>query len=244
MKKWFSLIELLVVIAIIAILASMLLPAYSKARDTAKSASCVSRLKQVTLAHGMYANDFQDIFILQEAGTTEIWSQVLMAKGYLTSTAGRHDYLFNPILICPTQLGYYPADGRDWGEKQYIYGMPNYFEELGDQTFDNNFGSFRSGYLGYYWKRTKMKQPSKTILVSDSSEDGTQSWLGSPAKTWGISSYCLQNSPGGAFGLRHGNRGNASFVDGHVEGKDINGWTSSPIQVKAFVNANGNAIQR
>ena len=120
--------------------------------------------------------------------------------------------------------------------------MVAYWEE--SAAFEKDFGSFRSGDLGYYWKRTKMKQPSHTILVSDSSCDGTNGWLGNASKTYGIFLYGLQSSPGGAFGLRHGSHGNASFVDGHVEGKDINGWTSSPIQLKAFVDANGNAIQR
>ena len=60
MKQTFTLIELLVVIAIIAILASMLLPALSKARDKAKSIACVSQLKQVGVYTGIYANDHND----------------------------------------------------------------------------------------------------------------------------------------------------------------------------------------
>jgi len=86
-RQQFTLIELLVVIAIIAILAAMLLPALSAARERARSANCLAQIKQIALGHVMYANNNHDWIACHRDGA---------AKG--TSNFYLNDYKTRPDL--------------------------------------------------------------------------------------------------------------------------------------------------
>src|SRR6185436_5033460 len=65
-REGFTLIELLVVIAVVSILAALLLPALSQAKEKGKSIRCISNLRQLAIAATLYADDHEDALPWQE----------------------------------------------------------------------------------------------------------------------------------------------------------------------------------
>jgi len=209
----FTLIELLVVIAIIAILAAMLLPALSQAKDKAKRTQCTSNMRQITIAHKLYTDDHEGVYVMHGRTGGDLqnwfygtnpnvtyWPDVFRSEGYLKDIH---------IFECPSVTF--------WTNKLAI-GM-NYPE----------IGKWLSGTV----KEAEVRNPTDTVVFADTQaiqnplESNPDKWIPANDTLGGREWVCiLFRTPnvGATYNTlpqrpvnRHSGTCNLGFLDGHAE---------------------------
>ncbi|NLF16216.1 MAG: DUF1559 domain-containing protein [Lentisphaerae bacterium] len=187
MRQRFTLIELLVVIAIIAILAAMLLPALTQAREKARQASCINNAKQLMLSALLYADDNAEMLV--PAAT--IYAGLGDWYNYLYPYVKTRD-----VFVCPTQ----PENEHAWG---LGYGW-NY-QEFGYRDTDD--AATRAIY-GYGTGLASITNPARTTLLGDNEDRDARD---------NIYVRFLYRRHATLTPRRHGGGGHMGMLDGHVE---------------------------
>ena len=202
----FTLIELLVVIAIIAILASLLLPALAKAKQSVKRIACANVLKQMVVCSSSYQNDW-DGYV--QCGTydaigTTAWIKDLAV--YAPSLFQRRGLtVSNPM--CPDAE--MDAGKPVFGGLDYVDFSKWHYGGYGMARGYGYCAPLTVGWTPHMLKNTTVQNPSGVFMFTDSL------YLMTDVK------HNLHWVPPTAFGsfdfFRHGEQMNLVFFDGHTE---------------------------